>query len=67
MSSYAVGILNDVEIGPSVVAYLQGIDATLAPFAGHFIVHGGKNAVLEGTDPGTLIVIEFPDRASAEG
>jgi uncharacterized protein (DUF1330 family) len=67
MASYAVGILQRVEVGPAVVEYLERIDATLAPFDGHFIVHGGRNAVLEGSDPGTLIVIEFPSRAEAKG
>lgn len=67
MTSYAVGVLHEVKMGPPIVKYLERIDATLAPFDGHFIVHGGEAEVLEGTDPGTLIVIEFPDRASAEG
>jgi uncharacterized protein (DUF1330 family) len=67
MTSYAVGILNDVQMGPPIVEYLERIDATLAPFDGHFIVHGGPNEVKEGRDPGTFIVIEFPDRAAAEG
>ena len=67
MASYAVGILQDVRMGPPIVEYLERIDATLAQFAGHFIVHGGRPEVLEGTNPGTLIVIEFPDRAAAQG
>ena len=67
MTSYAVGILNDVTMGPEIVEYLERIDATLAPFDGHFIVHGARAQMLEGIDPGTLVVIEFPDRASAEG
>jgi len=66
MTSYAVGILNEVKMGPPIVEYLERIDATLAPFEGHFIVHGGQANVLEGPDPGTLIVIEFPDRSKAE-
>ena len=66
MTSYAVGILNEVTMGRAIVEYLERIDATLAPFGGHFIVHGDEPHVLEGTDPGTLIVIEFPDRSSAE-
>ena len=66
MTSYAVGILKQVKMGPPIVEYLQRIDATLAPYDGHFIVHGGEPAVLEGTSPGTLIVIEFPDRSRAE-
>ena len=65
MASYAVGILREVRMGQPIVEYLQRIDATLQPFDGHFIVHGGQNEVLEGTNPGTLIVIEFPDRAAA--
>lgn len=65
MQCYAVGILRQVQMGPAIVEYLERIDATLAPFGGHFIVHGGKAEVLEGTDPGTLIVIEFPDHDQA--
>jgi uncharacterized protein (DUF1330 family) len=30
------------------------------------VVHGGKVELLEGTIPGTLVVIEFPDRSRAE-
>ncbi len=66
MASYAVGILREVRMGQPIVEYLQRIDATLQPFDGHFIVHGGQPDVLEGSSPGTLIVIEFPDRAAAE-
>src|ERR1700736_2096334 len=66
MSGYAVGILQDVRMGPPIVEYLERIDATLAPYDGHFIVHGGKAKVLEGGSPGTLIVIEFPDWSAAE-
>ena len=67
MASYAVGILQRVEIGPAIVEYLERIDATLAPFDGHFIIHGGEKVLHEGSDPGTLIVIEFPSRAQADG
>ena len=67
MPSYAVAHMRQVTMGPAVVEYLQRIDATLAPFGGRFIVHGGEVEVLEGSWPGHLIIIEFPDpgRASA--
>ena len=65
-SSYAVGLLQDVRMGPAIIEYLERIDATLAPFDGHFIVHGAEAEMLEGTSPGTLIVIEFPDREHAQ-
>ena len=66
MTTYGVGILRDVKMGPLIVEYLERIDATLAPYDGHFIIHGGRPELLEGTSPGTLVVIEFPDRAAAE-
>jgi uncharacterized protein (DUF1330 family) len=66
MTAYGVGILHDVRMGPAIVEYLERIDETLAPYGGRFIVHGGEPEVLEGPHPGTLVVIEFPDRATAD-
>jgi uncharacterized protein (DUF1330 family) len=66
MTTYGVGILQDVKLGPPIVEYLERIDDTLARFDGHFIIHGGRPEMLEGTSPGTLVVIEFPDREAAE-
>ena len=65
MKAYGVGILNELKMGRPIVEYLERIDATLAPFGGRFIVHGGEQEVLEGGSPGTVVVIEFPDRARA--
>lgn len=66
MTAYAVAHLRDVSMGPPIVAYLGAIDATLAPFGGRYLVHGGAPTVLEGAWRGDLIVIAFPDRAAAE-
>jgi len=65
MPAYAVAHMRRVAMGPAVVEYLQRIDATLAPFGGRFLVHGGEVEVLEGSWPGHLIVIEFPGRGRA--
>ncbi|KFG68053.1 DUF1330 domain-containing protein [Microvirga sp. BSC39] len=65
MPAYAVGHLHDVNLGPDIVEYLQRIDATLEPFGGRFIIHGGPVTHLEGSWSGDLIVIAFPDRNSA--
>jgi uncharacterized protein (DUF1330 family) len=67
MSTYAVGVLSSVTVGPDIVTYLKEIDASLVPFRGRFLIHGGPQQVLEGKTPGDLIVIEFPDRAAAAG
>ena len=66
MASYAVGVLSGVRMRPPIVEYLERIDDTLRPYDGHFIIHGGEQDVREGASPGTLIVIEFPDRQRAE-
>jgi uncharacterized protein (DUF1330 family) len=63
--AYAVGYLRDVVFGEDIVRYLREIDATLEPFGGEFIVHGGHIEPMEGEWDGALVVIRFPDRASA--
>jgi uncharacterized protein (DUF1330 family) len=65
MVAYAVAHMRQVTMGPAIVEYLHRIDATLAPFGGRFLVHGGAFELLEGEWPGHLIVIEFPDRDRA--
>jgi uncharacterized protein (DUF1330 family) len=65
MKGYAIAILNDVDMGPPIVEYLQRIDSTLSPYGGRFIVHGGPADVREGTSPGDVIIVEFPDLAHA--
>lgn len=48
--------------------YAQHTESTLEPFGGRFIVRGGETDVLEGGwAPGRIVVIEFPDEASARG
>ncbi|WP_116138540.1 DUF1330 domain-containing protein [Trinickia diaoshuihuensis] len=65
MAAYAIARLWDVKLGPEIKAYLEGIDDTLAPFEGKFIIHGGERTVLEGRWTEDLIVIAFPDLARA--
>lgn len=61
MSAYAVGILSKVRVNDDIRKYLQEIDATLHPYQGRFIIHGGPYLRREGELPGDLIVIQFPD------
>ncbi|GLQ82121.1 hypothetical protein GCM10007881_56430 [Mesorhizobium huakuii] len=62
MTAYAVAHMRQVTMGPQIVEYLHKIDATLEPFEGRFLIHGGDVEVIESDWPGNLVVIEFPDR-----
>ena len=65
MPAYAVAHLREVSFNPSIVEYLQRIDATLEPFGGRFLVHGAAPQVVEGSFPGNLILIGFADMTQA--
>ncbi len=65
MTAYAIAHLQDLRFGPDIVAYLQAIDATLAPHGGRFLVHGSPAEALEGPFAGNIVIIAFPDRAQA--
>ena len=67
MTAYAIAHLTSVDMGPDIVRYLERIDATLAPFGGRFVVHGDRPDVRDGEFAGNVIVLGFPDRASATG
>ncbi len=61
MPAYAVAIISVTRQNDEIRAYLEQIDSTLQPFAGHFIIHGGPYLSLESEPAGDLIVVEFPD------
>lgn len=66
MPAYAIAHLRTVDFNDELVEYIARIDATLEPFAGRFLTHGKIPTVMEEPFPGTVIVIEFPDREQAE-
>ncbi|WP_141015246.1 DUF1330 domain-containing protein [Nocardioides sambongensis] len=63
--AYAVAYLREVDLGPAIVDYIERIDATMAPYGGRFLVHGGAISPLEGSWDGDLVILEFPDAAAA--
>lgn len=65
-ASYALALLHDVQLGDALQDYLAGIDATLAPYGGSFLIHGGSPRIVEGSLTGDLIVIGFPDPDGAQ-
>jgi uncharacterized protein (DUF1330 family) len=67
MSAYAIAHLRETDPHPEILEYMEKIQATLDPFSGRFIVHGGAIDVREGRWPGNLVVIEFPSMGAARG
>lgn len=63
MTAYAIAYLRKVDVNEDIVDYLQKIDATLVPYQGRFLVHGGTLTALEGEWDGDVVVLE--SRASA--
>ena len=48
LPAYALAYLREVDLNEQVVDYIQRIDATLAPYDGRFVVHGGRLVPAEG-------------------
>ncbi|MFS3127313.1 DUF1330 domain-containing protein [Nocardioides sp. Bht2] len=63
--AYAIAYLRDVDVNDQIIEYIERIDETLAPFGGHFLVHGGKLTPAEGTWDGDVIIVEFPSQDAA--
>ncbi len=47
------------------LSYLEQVEATEAPFGGKWLAQGAAD-VVEGAWPGSVVLMEFPDRASAD-
>jgi uncharacterized protein (DUF1330 family) len=61
-------VIADVEVHDpdAYAAYVAGVGATVDAHGGRFLVRGGGPEGLEGGwDPSRIVVLEFPDRATA--
>jgi uncharacterized protein (DUF1330 family) len=67
MKAYAIAFVRTCELNSEIVEYLQSVDATLEPFEGRFVAHGGGAKNVEGSGVMDAIVIEFPDREKLQG
>jgi uncharacterized protein (DUF1330 family) len=66
MKAYAIAHLRLLRLHADIVSYIERIEATLEPYGGRYLIHGGHPVdVREGEWEGDLIVIEFPDRERA--
>ncbi len=60
MTAYGIAHLKSVSDHDDILTYLERIQATLDPFGGRFVIHGGPVTVVEGSWPGTIVAIAFP-------
>ncbi|WP_341719292.1 DUF1330 domain-containing protein [Micromonospora sp. FIMYZ51] len=65
MPAFALAHLHNPQVNEDILRYLGRIQATLEPFGGRFLAHGPEVTVLEGDWPGSLVILEFPDRDQA--
>ena len=50
---------------PQNLAYLEQVEATFVPYGGRWLVLDGEVELLEGSWPGSVVLMEFPDRETA--
>jgi len=67
MSTY---LINQLRIPGGVpneeaLSYLEQVEATVAPYGGKWLAQGDVS-VVEGAWPGSVVLMEFPDRDAAE-
>lgn len=67
MSTY---LINHLRIPGDVpndagLSYLERVEATVAPYGGKWLAQGQAD-VVEGAWPGSVVLMEFPDRNAAE-
>ena len=46
------------------LTYLEKVEATVAPYGGKWLAQGAPDATLEGAWPGSVVLMEFPDRTA---
>lgn len=65
MTAYAIAHIRPETVNEDILRYIEEIQATMDPFGGRFIVHGRQVEVMEGSWPGTIVMIAFPDMERA--
>ncbi len=65
MPAYAIAHLQEATPHPEIAEYIERITATFEPYGGRFLVHATQHEVKEGSWPGHVVVIGFPDIAQA--
>jgi uncharacterized protein (DUF1330 family) len=67
MTTYLINHLRVPNATPKAanLEYLEKVEATFKPYGGRWLVLDGEVEVLEGAWPGSVVLMEFPDRETA--
>lgn len=65
MKAYLVARL-DVNDPEGFTAYREAVSPIIAAHGGRYLVRGGALNVKEGSAPARMVIVEFPDMATAE-
>lgn len=57
---YAIGYLENIDVGSEIVEYIERIEATFEPYGGRWLVHAKPHVTHEGSAPGDVVIIAFP-------
>lgn len=63
---YAIGVLDDVAIGPDILRYIEGLEDTFRLFGGEWVVPGATPMVIDGTIGVAIVIIGFPTFEDAQ-
>lgn len=61
MTAYVIAHLQEAAPHPEIAEYMDRISGTFAPYGGRFLVHATQHEVVEGSWPGHVVMIGFPD------
>ncbi|WP_156251453.1 DUF1330 domain-containing protein [Pseudactinotalea terrae] len=61
MPAYVIAHLQESPPHPEVIEYIERMPGTFEPFGGQFLVHVTPHEVKEGSWPGHVVLIGFPD------
>lgn len=63
---YAIAVISDVQVNDELFSYMEAVETTMRRFGGRWVSHGRTPEVREGSPPGDIVIIEFPDRVTAQ-
>ncbi|MER6498467.1 DUF1330 domain-containing protein [Streptomyces sp. NPDC001455] len=60
MPAYVIAHLRDAAPHPEIAEYIERLPCTFEPYGGRCLVHMTRHEVMEGSRPGTVVMIGFP-------